>query len=211
MNRFIWLWDNAATLAGIATLLALLTALTIWTRLLRHRAKPLVVTAAHFRPSLLPGDWTTFLRIKNRSDRPMVIQRIDILGPQIHYLRCVAGELIEGRNVQPVLAAFSHDSATLAPGGTFSTSNHDLDHDAANELFSSQNRLGVITDRGDYCLALPHLRVNRLHTGDPDFELATDSRWVHAWNRLRVMIAGLVSNRSIRRHILGIRDERAGS
>ncbi len=83
MNRFIWLWDNAATLAGIATLLALLTALTIWTRLLRHRAKPLVVTAAHFRPSLLPGDWTTFLRIKNRSDRPMVIQRIDILGPQI--------------------------------------------------------------------------------------------------------------------------------
>ena len=39
MNRFIWLWDNAATLAGIATLLALLTALTIWTRLLRQSSR----------------------------------------------------------------------------------------------------------------------------------------------------------------------------
>lgn len=211
MDALIWLWENATALAAIATLLTLLLTLVIWTRLLRYRANPFMVTAAEFHPSLLPGDWTTFIRIKNRSDLSLVVLRIDILGPQTHYLRSMAGELTEGRNICPVIAAFSHDSATLAPGSTFSTSNHDLDHTSASELLRSPNRLGIITDRGDYSVALPRLRVRRLRLGDPDFEIATSSRWVHQWNRLRVLITGLIPHRATRRWLLGIRAQQVES
>lgn len=207
MEGLTWLWQNASALAAIATLLTLLFTLATWTRLLRYRAKPFVVSAADFHPSLLPGDWTTYIRIKNRSDQPLTILRIDIWGPRRHYIRSVAGELIEGKNVHSVLAVFSQDSATLAPGSTFSTSNHDLDHEAATELFRSGNQLGVVTDRGDYALALPKLQVRPLLTGTQDFELEARSQWLHRWNKFRVWLAARISYRPIRRRLLSVRED----
>lgn len=207
MEGLTWLWQNASALAAIATLLTLLLTLALWTRLLRNRARPFVVTAANFHPSLLPGDWTTYIRIKNRSDQPLTILRIDIWGPRKHYVRSIAGELIEGKNVHTVLAVFSQDSATLAPGSTFSTSNHELDHEAATDLFSSGNQLGVITDRGDYALKLPKLQVRPMLASALDFELETSSYWLHRWNTFRVWLACRISHRATRRWLLGVTED----
>ncbi|MEO1827824.1 MAG: hypothetical protein ABGX82_03240 [Pseudomonas sp.] len=204
MDGLNWIWLHAATLAGIGTLLALLITLTVWIRLLRHRARPFQISAADVHPSLLPGDWTTYIRIRNRSDQPLTIQRIEIWGPRRHYLRNQNGELIEGRNLPVVLSVFSQDSATLAPGATFSTSNHDLDHDTAGELFASANQLGVITDRGDYALALPRLQVHKITAAGPDFQLETGNRWMHQFNRVRVWAAGKTQQPALRRWLLGM-------
>ena len=201
-----WIWQNAATLAAIGTLLALLLTLALWGRLLRYRARPFVVIAADFHPSLLPGDWTTYIRVRNRSDQPLAVQRIEIWGPCRHYLRNQNGELIEGRNVPALLSVFSQDSATLAPGATFSTSNHDLDHDTARELFASANQLGVITDRGDYALKLPKLQVHKMTSAGPDFQLETSSNWIHQCNKLRVWAAGKTKQPALKRWLLGIRE-----
>ena len=208
MNGLNWLWENASTLAAIATLLALLTALATWVRLLHRRKKPFVLTAADFHPSLLPGDWTVFIRIRNRSDQPLSILRIDIWGPRKHYLRSIAGDLTEGKNMHSTLAVFSQDSATLAPGSTFSTSNHDLDHDAATTLFRSDNQLGVITDRGDYALSLPKLQIRPTQLDAVDFELETSSRWAHTWNKARVWLATRIRHQATRCWLLGIKNQR---